>query len=409
MIMLLQDIKNSIIRIAFRVGSSVVSRYRFLQRLESYEYLMLRYGFFDVNDDDLRHTFGLNKAWLERGPHKIDSVMFFINPFRKEPSAGPRNILGLARFFQSKGIQLYFAVISVNENDVKVVEEALRYNGINAKVFPVSKPQDIDSLPFSTIAIATYWVTTYPLLRFHNTNAKVYLIQDEETEFYPAGVLKYFAEYTYHFGFIGLTNAYEIKEWYEKTYSMLCLYFPPFIIRASKRREPDNTQMRRILTYLRPGTARNAPELLYLVLKKLKERHDIEVVVVGSKTICDKEFKCLGWVSANELRSLYENSDVCLYFMFSRHPGVIPLECMDAGAIVVTNKKHVKHSYLINEYNALVVEPTINSLVNMFERILKDMELRRSLIINGYRTVDTILGNHSEKLEKMFKELTRAS
>jgi glycosyltransferase involved in cell wall biosynthesis len=130
---------------------------------------------------------------------------------------------------------------------------------------------------------------------------------------------------------------------------------------------------------------------------------------VGSKTVCDKEFECLGWVSANELRSLYENSDVCLYLMFSRHPGVIPLECMDTGAIVVTNSKHLKHSYLIHEYNALVVEPTINSLVNAFEKLLNDIELRKRLVVNGYKTVDVILGDHSEKLEKMFEELTRTS
>jgi glycosyltransferase involved in cell wall biosynthesis len=411
--MRLQGFKGSIVGVALRIGSKILSRpitrFRFLRGLESYEYLMLRNGFFDFSEGDVKSSFDLNRAWLEGGPHKIDSILFFVSPFGKEPSAGPRNILGLAKYFQGKGIQLYFAVMGVTRDDAEMIEEALRYNDIDAKVFLVSRPQDVDSLPFTTIAIATYWVTAYPLLRFHNTNAKVYLIQDEETAFYPAGVLQYFAEYTYRFGFIGLTNAHEIKEWYENTYGMPCFYFPPFIIRASRRRERNNIRIRRILTYLRPGAPRNAPELLYLVLKKLKEKYDVEVTVVGSKTVCDEEFKCLGWVSANELRSLYENSDVCLYLMFSRHPGVIPLECMDAGAIVVTNRKHLKHSYLIHEYNALVVEPTINSLVNAFEKLFNDIELRKRLVINGYKTVDTILGDHSEKLEKMFKELTKTS
>ena len=80
----------------------------------------------------------------------------------------------------------------MTRDGAEMVEEALRYNDIDAKVFLVSRPQDVDSLPFTTIAIATYWVTAYPLLRFHNTNAKVYLIQDEETVFYPAGGIAVF-------------------------------------------------------------------------------------------------------------------------------------------------------------------------------------------------------------------------
>jgi hypothetical protein len=113
-----------------------------------------------------------------------------------------------------------------------------------------------------------------------------------------------------------------------------------------------------------------------------------------------------GW-GADKLRELYENSDACLYFMFSRHPGVIPLECMDAGAVVITNRKHIKHSYLVHEYNALVVEPTLNSVIKAFDKVFRDVSLQKQLIRNGYKTVDEIFKDHNEKLEKFFKELSR--
>jgi hypothetical protein len=188
---------------------------------------------------------------------------------------------------------------------------------------------------------------------------------------------------------------------------MPCFYFPPFIIRANKRRDLNNTSIHRVLTYFRYGAPRNAPELLYFVLKEIKRRYDVEVTIVGDK-LPGKEFKSLGWVGANKLRELYENSDACLYFMFSRHPGVIPLECMDAGAVVITNRKHIKHSYLVNEYNALVVEPTLNSVVKAFDKVYRDNALRNRLIFNGYRTVDEIFKDHGKKLERFFNELSRS-
>jgi hypothetical protein len=403
----LEKLENDIMKIATRIGSKLLSRYLATYRMKSSDVIvLLRSGSFDINLSDIEGTYKINKAWLEGDHHKISSVLFFIVPFGKEPSAGPRNILGLAKYFLSKGVELYFAIISNDYNSLKVVEDTLKFHGIDAKSFIVLKPEHVDSLPHSTISIATFWTTAYPLLRFHNTDAKVYLIQDEETAFYPAGISQYFAEYTYHFGFIGITNAHEIKEWYEGNYHMPCFYFPPFIIRSNKRRDPNASSMRRIFTYLRYGAPRNAPELLYMVLEEIKRKYDVEITIVGDK-LPKKEFKSLGWVGADKLRELYENSDACLYFMFSRHPGVIPLECMDAGAVVITNRKHIKHSYLVHEYNALVVEPTLNSVIKAFDKVFRDVSLQKQLIRNGYKTVDEIFKDHNEKLEKFFKELSR--
>jgi hypothetical protein len=287
--------RSKIMKLLAKVGSKLF-KYFLIYRMEtSFENSLLRLGFFDIDFNSIKDTYEVNKVWLKKGPHKIDNVLFFVVPFSREPSAGPRNILGLAKYFLSKGVQLYFAVMSDKYDDLKIFNDALKFHGIDAKTFLVSKPEHVDSLPHSTISIATYWTTAYPLLRFHNTDAKVYLIQDEETAFYPAGILQYFAEYTYHFGFIGITNAHEIKEWYESNYHMPCFYFPPFIIRANKRRDLNNTSIHRVLTYFRYGALRNAPELLYFVLKEIKRRYDVEVTIVGDK-LPGKEFKSLGWV-----------------------------------------------------------------------------------------------------------------
>jgi hypothetical protein len=398
---------DMIMRIGRKLFSRYYTKYRFLRSLGSYELSLLWSDFFEADEDHIKKTFDINKKWLSSGPHKIESLMFFVNPFGREPSAGPRNILGLAKYFSNKEIQIYFAVVSQKISDLKMIEDALKYHGIDAKTFLISKLEDVDSLTHSTVSIATYWPTAYPVLRYHNTEAKFYLIQDEETLFYPAGVLQYYAEYTYNFGFIGITNAEEIKKWYESRSHFPCIYFPPFIIRAEKRKDPNNTSIHKVFTYFRIDAPRNGPELLYIVLKEILRRYDLEVIIVGDK-IWDKEFITLGWVGSYELQKIYQDVDVCLYLMFSRHPGVIPLECMDAGAIVLTNKKHISHSYLIPEYNALIVKPSPSAILSAFEKLVKDSELRKRLIINGYNTVDNILRDHDKKLEKMYKEMTRA-
>jgi hypothetical protein len=66
---MLQGFKGSIVKAVFRIGSRILSRhiarYRFLQGLELYEYLLLRNGFFDFSEDDIKRSFNLNRTWLE--------------------------------------------------------------------------------------------------------------------------------------------------------------------------------------------------------------------------------------------------------------------------------------------------------------------------------------------------------
>jgi len=76
-------------KIAIRIGSKFLSRYLATYRMKSSDVIvLLRSGSFDINLSDIEGTYKINKAWLEGDHHKISSVLFFIVPFGKEPSAG---------------------------------------------------------------------------------------------------------------------------------------------------------------------------------------------------------------------------------------------------------------------------------------------------------------------------------
>ena len=349
----------------------------------------------------------LNIKWLKRTPRKVDSVNILTIPISKDPSAGPRQIIELARFLKSKNIEIHFTLFgNFKDDQVSTFRDVLSYYGIgDSKLHLIRKLADVDSLPHASIGIATYWTTAYPLLFVNDVDAKMYYIQDEESRFYPASLDGYFAELTYSFGFIGVTNDSVIRQWYEK--NMPCYQVPYTFLRARKRKEINHLkEVKNIFTYYR-YFPRNSPELVYEVAKRIKELHpSLKIYFAGAHAPDDRYGISLGWLATEKLLELYEESDICLYFMFNLHSGIIPWECMDAGSIVVTNKKPLQHPYLVHGYNSLIVNPTIGSVVRALDTIIKDEELRKSLIANGYKTVDRYVSEAKALWEKFYEDLT---
>ena len=355
-----------------------------------------------INFDKIREV---NIKWLNSASRRIDSVNILTSFFSKDPSAGPRQVLALAKFLHSKNIEIHFTLFGLvkNDNVTTFIEVLKHYDLGDSKIHIINKLSDVDSLPYTTIGIATYWTTAYPLLHMNNVDVKMYFIQDEEGFFYPAGLERYFAELTYSFGYIGITNDPVIRDWYSKI--MPCFQIPITFLRVGKRKDPSYlNEVEKIFTYYRYAP-RNAPELIYEVAKKLKKIYPhIAIYFVGDYAPNSYGIS-LGWISTEKLLRIYEISDVCLYFMFNIHSGVIPWECMDAGSVVITNRKLNKHPYLIHGYNSLIVNPTVNSILKAIETLVKNKDLRRNLVINGYRTVDNYVNESRRMWEQFYKDL----
>jgi len=64
----LQRLESNIMKWIVRTGYKLLSKYLAIYRIElSSGTLLLRLGFFDVNFNDLKSTYDINKTWLEGG------------------------------------------------------------------------------------------------------------------------------------------------------------------------------------------------------------------------------------------------------------------------------------------------------------------------------------------------------
>ncbi|WP_054856736.1 glycosyltransferase [Vulcanisaeta sp. JCM 16159] len=406
-----------IINIIRKLGGPIIARSSRLKGLIGYSRYSIAYSqesmraplieIFDALDSvDFNKIRELNLRWLSNAPRKIDSANILAPFFPKDASAGPRQVIALAKFLSSKSIEIHFTLFdNIKSEQVSIFTNALKFYDLgDSKVHVINRLNDVESLPHTTLGIATYWTTAYPLLFMNNVDAKMYFIQDEEGFFYPAGMDRYFAELTYSFGYIGLTNDPVIKDWYSKI--MPCFQVPYTFLRVKARKDPSNLgEVRKVFTYYRYAP-RNAPELVYGVVKELRRLYPSIITYFVGGYAPGNYGVSLGWVNTERLLRIYEESDLCLYFMFNLHSGIIPWECMDAGSVVITNRKLNKHPYLIHGYNSLIVNPTVNSVLRAIETVIRDRELRRSLVINGYKTVDNYLNETQIMWERFYKDLT---
>ena len=91
----------------------------------------------------------LNIKWLKRTPRKVDSVNILTILISKDPSAGPRQIIELARFLKSKNIEIHFTLFgNFKDDQVSTFRDVLSYYGIgDSKLHLIRKLADVDSLP----------------------------------------------------------------------------------------------------------------------------------------------------------------------------------------------------------------------------------------------------------------------
>ncbi|MCZ7629986.1 MAG: hypothetical protein M5U19_13480 [Microthrixaceae bacterium] len=71
-----------------------------------------------------------------------------------------------------------------------------------------------DDVPDTDVVLATQWPTVYMAARFPRAKRYVYLVQDFEPMFSPAGTVYALAEETYRLGFLGLCNTTSMARFY---------------------------------------------------------------------------------------------------------------------------------------------------------------------------------------------------
>jgi glycosyltransferase involved in cell wall biosynthesis len=242
-------------------------------------------------------------------------------------------------------------------------------------------------------AVATTWESAFHLVRFDETRAKLFLVQDWEPDFHPAGAARALLEQVAGLGIPGLVNSPGLAASWEAAGNR-AVAFTPAVDSArfhppAARRDPVRPV--RIFFYGRPRNPRNAFGLGLAALRHVKERFGERVEIVsagedwhpgqyGAADVLENR----GMLEdLDAVAELYRSCDVGLVFMLTRPPSYQPLEFMASGMATVSNRNPHTAWLLRHEETALLADPLPALVAEQLARLVEDPALRARIADAG--------------------------
>ena len=284
---------------------------------------------------------------------------------------------------------------------------------------PYHKPLRPEDLPDSDMAVATLWNTAYILLQYHRTKAKLYLVQDYETQFYPGSIDSALADLTYDFGFLGLFNTPGLRDAITDDHAMNGYAFQPGIDHdvfypqadPGTRYSGSMPDLRRMFFYGRPEVPRNGFSLGMQGLSMIQKSYsDSEVFVAGhpkAYTQSGLRGQFLPYMDYRATGEMYRSCGSLISFMFTPHPSYIPLQAMCCGSIPIARRDRYTAWALKDGHNCLLVDPLPHQILEAYTRLRSDAELRRHLYENAIHTFDGI--TWPDQLQRAYRWFTEGA
>lgn len=259
----------------------------------------------------------------------------------------------------------------------------------SVKVVPLKGNKELIET-YNTV-LATGWITAYELLLL-NVKRKIYLVQSDETRFYPQGsFLKKRVKRTYTFPFEFITIAKWLQVWLKENFNRDSYYVPNGI----------NTDIFYLDTPLEPKPKNKKRILLEgainLPFKGMKEAFEVvqdmdcEVWCVSydgkpqPQWHCDRFFEK---VPMNMMRRIYSSCDILLKLSRVESFGYPPLEMMACGGASVVSDIDGHKEYIVDNYNALLTNPkNIKQTKQIIKKLIDDKSLYQKLEQNFSKTV----------------------
>ena len=230
------------------------------------------------------------------------------------------------------------------------------------------------------IYLATSWWSKKLLIDGGiDENRIVYLVQEDETIFYPISSRTLQANKQLTSAKHVICNTSLLWNHLESTGKIGSLedrefatFEPPFaqLKRREVPRSPKNKKY--LVFYARPNHPRNLYDVGIAVLEKLILELDLDnwdIIFLGTglpdSIILGGFFpvKILQDIAYSEYVSLLEDADITFSLMLAPHPSYPPLEAAQSGSWVVTNAYQGKNSLELYNNNILVVQPTEGDLL----------------------------------------------
>jgi O-antigen biosynthesis protein len=257
--------------------------------------------------------------------------------------------------------------------------------------------------------VATGWITAYELLLL-NVKNKYYLVQSDETRFYPTGsYLKKRVDRTYTFPFKFLTIAHWLQKFLKDNYNKDSIYIPNGInidiFHPVKPLSPKPKNKKRILLEGAINLPFKGMAEAFEVVKDI----NCEVWCVSydgkpkPEWHCDRFFEKVPML---DMPKIYSSCDILL--KLSKVEGFFgpPLEMMACGGVPIVAKVTGYDEYIIDGYNALVTESgNISKTKKILKKLIDDKILYNTLQANSQKTVQKMdWDNTIKKLENEIKQ-----
>jgi glycosyltransferase involved in cell wall biosynthesis/SAM-dependent methyltransferase len=354
-----------------------------------------------------------------RGRTLTNHFAWFVPEFRHAHYGGLHTIFRFADYFRrAHGIRSTFVVMGhASPAHIKGrIAVASPELAASSAVEVLNNYGGISRLEPSDAAIATLWSTAYYVLRYNNAGQKFYMLQDDESLFYPAGSTSSLVNATWEFGFKGICNTVTMRDLYagrgaEAEFFNPCVdgdVFYPRTSRDSEERGPHT-----LFCYARPTHSRNCFEIIIEVIRILKRRlsDKIAIVTAGEEWEpaeygVDGMVQNLGLLSYRATGELYRACDAGLIMMGTAHPSYLPLELMACDSLVVTNQNPRTAWLLRDGENCLASVATPSALAEAVQHGLRNRALRRRITENASRMVREQYQNWDSSAEKVFRYMS---
>ena len=244
---------------------------------------------------------------------------------------------------------------------------------VEAQVF-----RDLSSWTGADVAIATEWRTAYPVNDLPGCKTKVYLVQDDEPQFYATSSASLWAEESYRMGYGCVAYTPWMADRLRERFGVDARYFEcgtdtdVYEFAGEEGRESGL-----IAVYARVETERRAVELAIAGLGHLFERRPgVRVCLFGSRDEVGTPFPCtdMGVRPASDLAALYRRASVGVVFSLTTH-SLVAHEMMASGLPLVELEGDNVSSALGSSGELVeLAARTPDAIADAVERLLDDRE-----------------------------------
>lgn len=378
------------------------------------DYIFLSNDIFNVTSEDIAKSIAIQS---EPRSEEIGSATWFVPYFNHLAFGGIFTIFRFINSFAENGVDNTIVIYDKPDLNIDKTKDEIAHHfphlaNVNLIAFN-PETDDLSDLPATDMAVCTFWVSAYFLLKFNQTKRKYYFIQDYEPLFYEGGSMSALAESTYRFGFEGIVNTPGLLRAINLRHGLQGVSFVPavdsrYYFHAAK----DDNKRIRIFFYARPGNPRNAFYLGILIIKQLLKKYgdQIEIITAGSEWN-EASYGLKGSVtnlgllnSLEEVGALYRTCDIGFVYMLSKHPSYQPFEFMASGVATVTNNNEDNLWFLQDASNCLIAEPSPAAMAEKISWLIDNKALRNKIQKGGFSTVSD---DWSKQLSLIWDYLTR--